>query len=124
MTAPVFDLTAARRDTAHWPPLDGDIWTDRDGRDWLASIVILPGATAIIGFSHDRARCVPRYALEMYGPLTLKFGGHARRELERLPAEQQARHAAYLASLCPWCGPEDATGPECRDCLEDEEAAA
>ncbi|MEU7980528.1 hypothetical protein AB0B63_18590 [Micromonospora sp. NPDC049081] len=124
MTAPVFDLTAARRDTAHWPPLDGDIWTDRDGREWLAGIVDLPGDNAIIGFSHDKTRCVPRYALEKYGPLTLKFGGHARQQYDQLPAEVRERETAYLAGRCPWCGPEGATGPECRDCLEGAEAAA
>ncbi|MFJ8687372.1 hypothetical protein [Micromonospora wenchangensis] len=125
MTAPTigFDLIAARRDTPSWPPLDGDIWADRDGREWLAGITLLPGDRAIIGFSHGNTRCRPSYALEKFGPLTLASKGHERVRFEQLPAEARDRQAAYLASVCWLHGPEGATGVECDDCTDEAVAA-
>lgn len=122
MTAPVFDLAAARRNTPNWPPRDGDIWTDRTGREWLAVIALLPGDNAVIGFHAGNTECIPSYALEKYGPLTLTHAGHDRTRYEQLPAEQRARHAAYLASLCAYCGPEGALG-DCGTCGDDTESA-
>lgn len=117
MTAPTigFDLVAARRDTPHWPPLDGDIWADRNGRRWHADIQLLPGDHAIVGFRDGGTGCLPSYALEMYGPLTLTHAGHERQQFERLPADARVRHAAWLAGVCWLCGPEGATGPECNN---------
>lgn len=116
MIAPVFDLAAARTNTPNWPPLDGDLWADRDGREWLATISIDRNDDARIGLHHGTTSCMPSYALEKYGPLTLVSPGHDRVRFGQLPADMRARHAAYLASACWDCGPEGATGPMCRDC--------
>ncbi|MFI6228563.1 hypothetical protein ACIBCR_14780 [Micromonospora echinospora] len=124
MTAPVFDLTAARTNTPNWPPMDGDIWTDRNGREWLAVIQPTRDDNTIVVFRSGNAGCLPSYALEMHGPLTLTAKDHARIRFEELPADQQARYMAYLASVCTFCGPEGATGPECTDCANDLEMAA
>jgi len=113
-----FDLIAARRNTPNWPPLDGDIWTGGDGREWLASITLLPGDNSIIGFSEGATSCLPRYALEKHGPLTLTHKGYDRLRFEELPAEARERDAAYLARACWDCGPEGSTGPDCGDCPE------
>lgn len=124
MTAPVFDLAAARTNTPNWPPRDGDIWTDRNGREWLAVIQPLPGDNAIVALHSGNTGCLPRYALEMHGPLTLTTSGHDRIRFEQLPEASRARYAAYLASVCWDCGPEGATGPECSDCANNLEMAA
>lgn len=112
-----FDLIAARRNTPNWPPFDGDIWTDRNGREWLAEMVVLPGDNAIIGFREGNTSCLARYALEVHGPLTLTGKGRDRLRFEALP-EVQKRVAAYLAAACWDCGPEGATGPTCSDCTD------
>ena len=122
MTAPVFDLLAARRDTPNWPPRDGDIWTDRNGREWLAGIQLLPNDDAIVVFSEGNTRCVTRHALERYGPLTLTHKGHDRLRFEALPANVRARYAAYLADACWDCGPEGATGSWCDNCFSAQDA--
>ncbi|WP_341720001.1 hypothetical protein QQG74_09950 [Micromonospora sp. FIMYZ51] len=125
MTAPVigFDLVQARRDTPHWPPLDGDIWADRNGREWLAGIQLLPGDHAIIAFRYGNTGCLPSYALEVYGPMRMVSAGHERQRFDRLPADARERHAAYLASVCWLCGPEGATGDYCGTCDEPAVAA-
>ncbi|MEV5211400.1 hypothetical protein AB0K35_28390 [Micromonospora sp. NPDC053740] len=114
----VFDLIAARRNTPNWPPFDGDIWTDRNGREWLADIVVLPGDNAIIGFREGNTSCLPRYALEKHGPLTLTSKGVDRLRFEQLPPSMRAEWAAHLASACWDCGPEGATASWCDDCYE------
>lgn len=123
MTAPVigFDLVQARRDTPNWPPLDGDVWADRNGEQWIAYIVE-HGDTAHTAFLHATrdARCLPSYALEVCGPMTLVAAGHERQRADRLPAGMRERAAAWLASVCWLCGPEGATGDYCGECDEPE----
>jgi hypothetical protein len=124
VTAPVlvFDLVAARRNTPNWPPLDGDIWADRTGREWLAGIQLLPADDAIVVFRDGGTGCLTSYALEMYGPMTLVSAGHERMRFERLPADVRVRHAAWLAAVCWLCGPEGATGNYCGVCDEGDDA--
>jgi hypothetical protein len=80
VTAPVFDVTAARTNTPHWPPLDGDIWTDNTDTRWAAYINDLGNETAALGFlalDSDR-RILPAYLLEIAGPLRLVTPGWQR----------------------------------------------
>ncbi len=117
-----FDLIAARRNTPNWPPRDGDIWTGSDGREWLADIVLLPGDRSIIGFREGAESCLPRYALEKSGPLTLTHKGHERLRFEQLSEAAQSSWFAYLASACWDCGPEGATASWCDDCFTAQDA--
>jgi hypothetical protein len=73
---------------AHWPPLDGDVWVDRHGVEWVTQT----------WEANDEVRCAlhrvaggasatPGRLLESAGPLTLEAKGWERLRNERMVAE-------------------------------------
>ena len=87
MTPAVRNLADARPNTPNWPPLDQDVWADRNGTRWITHRYEMYDEirTALLNPAGQQ-RGTSDFVLEMFGPLTLVSAGWERARNQRTAA--------------------------------------